>query len=531
MVPAPRPPSLTLSGQYEQCSGTGHCFKPPVDNVDIFQAAKLGQLEECRRVVSAEGAGVLHRVDCSGHTPAHWASLAGAVDIVQFILETGGPVDLPGVGEQAQRPVHWAALNGHIAVVDLLLGAGVSMDTADHRGYTPLILAAQYGHTALCCYLIGKGAQLHLCDAEGDNALHWAAFKGHCELTRLLIYSGFNPKQPDKIGQTPLHLAVLSGDLLTVQLLCEQDGVDLETEDINGNTPLKLARGHKHWEISTYLENAICRSGRLIPKFDWSALVFGPPGKSKGPVLFLLSCLFLWGYPTYLFKIVSVSFNKLWEFHVAFLLANALMWFFFLKASLMDPGFLPRDSKEYDQAIRQAVHCEGWRQGRNPLLRLCHTCHIVRPLRTKHCRVTNRCVEHFDHYCPYIYNTVGRRNRTYFLGFLSSMSLNCFMGVYLCVDWFSQMGRSLFIGAGFLFMAIIGVISGIMACICLHMAALNTTTNEQLNHHKYSYLREEEGQAASLFDRGVLLNLLEFFHMVPSLQEGQLRTMDYLQVI
>ena len=38
--------------------------------------------------------------------------------------------------------------------------------------------------------------------------------------------------------------------------------------------------------------------------------------------------------------------------------------------------------------LLQAVHCEGWRQGKNPLLRLCHTCHIVRPLRTKHCRVS-----------------------------------------------------------------------------------------------------------------------------------------------
>ncbi|XP_036407698.1 protein S-acyltransferase 24-like [Megalops cyprinoides] len=532
MVPAPRPPSLTLSAQYERFSGNGHCFESPVNNnLDIFEAAKQGNLEECRRIVSAEGAGVLDGLDDRGHTPVHWAALAGAVDVIQFFLEAGGPVDLPSKVELAQRPVHWASVNGHVAVVDRLLEAGVSMDTPDHRGCTPLILAAQYGHTALCCYLIGKGAQLNLCDAEGDNALHWAAFKGHCELTRLLIYSGFNPKQPDQFGQTPLHLAVLSGDLLTVQLLCEQDGVDLETEDKNGNTPLKLSRGRKHREISAYLEGAIARSGRLIPKFDWSALVFGPPGKSKGPVLFLLACCFLWGYPTYFFKIVSVSFNKLWEFHVAFLLANALMWFLFLKASLMDPGFLPRDSEEYDQAIRQAVHCEGWRRGRNPLLRLCHTCHIVRPLRTKHCRVTNRCVEHFDHYCPYIYNAVGRRNRTYFLGFLTSMSVNCFMGVYLCVDWFSQMGRSLFLGTGFLFMAIVGVISGIMAGTCFYMAAQNTTTNERLNHHKYSYLQEEGGQASSLFDRGTWLNLLEFFHLLPPLQEGQLRTMDTLQVI
>ncbi|KAJ8390307.1 hypothetical protein AAFF_G00108760 [Aldrovandia affinis] len=223
MVPAPRPPSLTLSGQYERCSTDRHCFNPPINKkLDIFQAAKLGQLKECKHIVSVKGAGVLDVLDDRGHTPAHWASLSGAVDIVQFFLEAGGPVDLPSVAELAQRPVHWASVNGHIAVVDQLLGAGVSMDTADHRGCTPLILAAQYGHTALCCYLIGKGAQLHLCDVEGDNALHWAAFKGHCELTRLLIYSGFNPKQPDKFGQTPLHLAVLSGDLLTVQLLCEQ---------------------------------------------------------------------------------------------------------------------------------------------------------------------------------------------------------------------------------------------------------------------------------------------------------------------
>lgn len=138
----------------------------------------LRQLEECRRIVSTEGVGVLSRVDGCGHTPAHWVSLAGAVDIVQLFLEVGGPVDLPSVGQQAQRPVHWATVKGHITVVDLLLRAGVSMDTADRRGYTPLILAAQYGHTALCCYLIGKGAQLNLCDAEGDNALHWAAFKG-----------------------------------------------------------------------------------------------------------------------------------------------------------------------------------------------------------------------------------------------------------------------------------------------------------------------------------------------------------------
>lgn len=33
---------------------------------------------------------------------------------------------------------------------------------------------------------------------------------------------------------------------------------------------------------------------------------------------------------------------------------------------------------------------------------LCVSCRIVRPLRAKHCAVTDRCIEVFDHYCPWV---------------------------------------------------------------------------------------------------------------------------------
>lgn len=533
MVPTPRPPSFIPPGQHDHSNGKGHIYKPLTNNnkLDIFQAAKSGNVKEAKRIIESGGVGVLGRLDVRGYTPVHWAALTGSAELIHYFIDCRGAVNLPSEDELSQRPIHWAAVNGHIAVIDLLFEAGVSLDVADQRGCTPLILAAQYGHTSLCCYLMGKGAKPNVCDSEGDNALHWAAFKGHFELTRLLVYSGFNPQLADSAGQTPLHLAVLSGDLLTVQLLCEQDSVELEVKDRNGNTPLKLSRGRKYEDVSLYLENSIAQSRRLSTKFDCSALVFGPPGKSKGPILFFYICLLVWGYPTYFFKIVSVSFNKLWEFHMAFLLGNALMWFLFLKASLMDPGFLPRDSKEYDRAIRQAVYFDEWKQGKNSLHRLCHTCHLVKPLRTKHCRVTNRCVKHFDHYCPYIYNDVGHRNRSYFLGFLGTMSSNCLLGVYICLDWFHVMGSSIFVGIGFIFMAVIGVISGIMTCTCLYMAAKNATTNERLKQQKYGYLKDEADQVSNLFDRGILLNLMEFFNLIRPLQDDELKTLDELSII
>ncbi|XP_053317371.1 uncharacterized protein LOC128484834 [Spea bombifrons] len=490
---------------------------------DIFQAVEGCDLKRCQQIIEANGSAVLGHYDERGHTPVHWAALAGSVDLIELFVDSKGPVDLPSQAELGQRPIHWAAVNGHIGVVDVLLKAGVSLGVEDQKGCSPLITAAQYGQTALCCYLIGKGAKLHLCDSEGDSALHWACFKGHCELAHLLIYSGCNPRQTDNYGQTPLHLAVLSGSLATVQLLCEQEGVELEREDNNRNTPLKLARGRKSKDIASFLHSTIIQSKNLYAKFDWSAWVFGRPGKSKGPILFFYGNLFLWGYPTYFFKIMPVSYYALWEFHIVFLFCNVLMWIFFLRASLMDPGFLPQDTEEYDQAIKQAVNFNDWRNGRNPLSRLCHTCHLVKPLRSKHCRVTNRCVSQFDHYCPYIYNDVGQHNRVFFVGFLASMCICCLIGVYLCWDWLYNEGASLLIGMGFLFLAIIGIVSGLMTLMCLYMASVNITTNERINVKKYTYLMDNKGSFRNPFDRGCYLNILEFLYVIPPLSEDRIK--------
>ncbi|XP_070553698.1 uncharacterized protein [Ptychodera flava] len=487
--------------------------------MDIFQSCKTGFLIRVQELVEENGPEILIEYDDKGHTPVHWAALGGHTNIIRFMVDQKINMDIASKNELQPRPIHWAAVNGHTAVVDILLQSGVNIDTIDAKGCTALIIACQYGQTMLAGYLMGKGARLQLCDKEGDNALHWAAFKGYCELTRLLVYSGFNPRQKDNFGQTPLHLACISGDLLSVEMLCEQDGVDLEIEDNNGKTPLELAAGRRHSDIATYLRKRLHKQKSYLPQIDIRSIIFGPPGKTTAPLLFYLFNVLIWGYPLYIYKALPLTFGFFPRYHYLFLTMNVVMWYSFYKAYTTDPGFYQKNSQEYDRAIKQVAHFDEWKQGKNPLSRLCHTCRIVKPLRTKHCRVCNRCVMHFDHHCPYIYNCVGYYNRKWFVFFVTSVAINGLITQLFAI--------ALIKIEGWRWMYVLGIIQVIffsfiaiglsLATWC--MAAFNVTTNERINWQRYHYLKDAHGHYYNPYNRGVKRNFQEYFHIRPPPQD------------
>ncbi|XP_033886671.3 palmitoyltransferase ZDHHC4 [Acipenser ruthenus] len=90
--------------------------------------------------------------------------------------------------------------------------------------------------------------------------------------------------------------------------------------------------------------------------------------------------------------------------------------YFFSQCCTKDPGTITKLNNEvflgvypYDQVMfYQGV--------------LCPTCVLVKPARSKHCRVCNVCVHRFDHHCVWVNNCIGAFNTKYFLLYLMTLS-------------------------------------------------------------------------------------------------------------
>lgn len=80
--------------------------------------------------------------------------------------------------------------------------------------------------------------------------------------------------------------------------------------------------------------------------------------------------------------------------------------------SSKDPGYIKNEGIEF-LSLLEAFDAQS----------LCPECQIIRTGRSRHCIICKRCVERYDHHCPWINNCVGIQNHNIFLAYLFAQSI------------------------------------------------------------------------------------------------------------
>ena len=190
------------------------------DHIFMIAAAASGDVSKIEFLVQHKAD--IDARDRSGRSALHLASSEGHVDIVRFLVERGARVNVKDRWDN--EPIQEAILRGHDRVVSLLLqcGAklssdwksememklrnhvgkgnlvdvkhlvesGISINSADYLGRTPLHIAAEHGRSDLLEYLISKNADIHQADQIGETALTLANRERHQDIQLILRKAG-----------------------------------------------------------------------------------------------------------------------------------------------------------------------------------------------------------------------------------------------------------------------------------------------------------------------------------------------------
>jgi len=291
--------------------------------------------------------------------------------------------------------LHLVGISGNINIARLLLGARANVNRQDYNGRTPLHIAAERDEAALVAILIEEGGDLAKLDYDGDNPMHLAI------------------KATGERGD---------GAVDAVKVMVGQ-GADIESMDRNEHKPVAIALESGKHVIANYLkqrEHGVRNPGRTI----------GQRLMDAGYALSFWGMFIVFNTTFFLLLIPAPPAVGLLELiyyilFVATAVSHLLSWH-------IDPGYLNRNPQavkkcqDYKQ-LANSGHYERSQKQPPPIgkdvIRVCPSCDILKPRRSKHCTICRLCVDRFDHHCPWINNCVGQGNHRIFMVFLTSLML------------------------------------------------------------------------------------------------------------
>jgi len=461
-------------------------------------------------------------------SPLHWAAVNNRREFCEMLVNANADPDARG--RENQTPLHWAALQGHFSICHFLVEAGASINARDDFGFTPFLRAAQGNYGPVVVLLKTKGCDIYAMDHQGHNALHWSSHFGLSSLTSKLLLmmhdrrnSGNDVEMqsidaPDHEGNTALHIAAKHGNWPIISRLLLH-GASLSVKNKAGDDPDQMALKHVGNGTDWWM-----RWFRRVP-----ALLCFLQQDDKNPAMMLFAVASITLAYVHYFTVLATNTPGHFACHLVLLILTPFMWWSYYKAVRGNPGFVKEEPNVIeDMAI-----------GRIAIDSVCLTCVNVKPPRSKHCRMCGHCVYEMDHHCGWINNCVGKSNRIFFLGFVTSccvcLSAWGVINLAYCLDrvpapdsnadWrIAPLLRFTAVAAAMpwpfflqIFFLLYTIFTFAISMQLISGIVMNMTTNERINWQRYPMFRKADGTFSNRYDKGYLGNCKEFF--VNSLKE------------
>jgi hypothetical protein len=174
--------SALLWTVYTRQSAMRDFLRPRIAELDVFEAAALGDLPSLRARLDADPAAA-KSFSGDGWTALHLAAGFDGPEAVRLLLERGADVHAVSRNPQRNQPLHAAlALAGDVETIRQLLDAGADVNATQAGGFAPLHSAASAGRREAAELLLARGANAMQIDDQSNRPAHYARLRGHAEL-------------------------------------------------------------------------------------------------------------------------------------------------------------------------------------------------------------------------------------------------------------------------------------------------------------------------------------------------------------
>lgn len=165
------------------------CLRPAAGDLDVFEAAALGDCARLRAIIAADAMQVW-AVSGDGWAPLHLACAFAGPEAVRLLLEHGAHAHQFSHNPQRNQPLHAAVALGHSdETVRLLVEAGADVNAAQAGGFTPLHQAAAAGNAGLVRFLLEHGAHADVRCGQGRLPIDYARERGHAAAVESLEHA------------------------------------------------------------------------------------------------------------------------------------------------------------------------------------------------------------------------------------------------------------------------------------------------------------------------------------------------------